>query len=146
MSRTEREQTGERTGQGKPTQRVFTAVVIGAVVMMAVSFAFTLSTSAHNINLARAREKAREYARLVRDDSDGLYTRYRTDCREFPAGGGHHHIVRCVIEFDDEVTIKSKSGKHVCRETLEINFSPHNRGVSYQMNLKHYSGNCETGD
>jgi hypothetical protein len=120
-----------------------TILALFAAIVFGVSIGYTTTTSAHNIDLATAWEKARNYARQVRRDSDGKYTHYSTDCRELFAGGRHNHYVRCLVEYDDDETIKFPNGSRVCRETIDIYLFPHNRGISNFMNLIHHSGNCK---
>ena len=67
------------------------------IFLLGASFVFTLSASAHNIDLKKAREIAREYARQVPDESGGRYAHYSTNCvRAFP---NHNHYVRCLIDY-----------------------------------------------
>jgi hypothetical protein len=55
-------------------------VLAGIVAMlMGASLVFSGSASAHNIDLAKARDLARNYARSIRDESGGKYLHYTTD-------------------------------------------------------------------
>ena len=94
---------------------VIVAIVIGA------NLVFTWSTSAHNIDLKKAREVVRDYARKVRDESGGKYVHYSTNCvAAFP---NHNHIARCLIEYRNEAD--TKKGVYTCQELIEINLPPH---------------------
>ena len=96
-------------------------VVAGiAAVIMGASLVFTGSTSAHNIDLDKAWELARNYARSVRKES-GRYLHYSTNCvRAFPK---HNHIVRCVIQYQDAKD--TAAGMDTCIETIELFLPPH---------------------
>ncbi|MBA3765852.1 MAG: hypothetical protein H0W99_02470 [Acidobacteria bacterium] len=90
-------------------------------LLMCVSLVFTLSASAHNIDLAKAQEIARDYARQVRKESNGKYLHYSTDCRNLFQG--HNHYVRCAIEYtDDEKT--GGTNPALCRESIDVFFQP----------------------
>jgi hypothetical protein len=92
-----------------------------AVLLMGASLVFTGSTSAHNIDLVKARDLARNYARSVRDESGGKYLHFSTSCkRNFP---GHNHSVRCVLEYQNAKD--RASGVYTCKETIELYMSPH---------------------
>ncbi len=97
-----------------------------------------VTLSAHNINLEKAQEFARDYARQVRKESNGKYTHYSTDC--YRLFEGHNHYVRCLIEYDDDAP-KDKSSK-LCRETIDVYLQAHNRGETFDYYIKHYSGRC----
>lgn len=115
-----------------------------ATISMGASLIFTSSTSAHNIDLAKAREVAREYARTVRAESGGKFLHYSTNCvRAFP--GGHNHYVRCLIEYQNEKD--TAAGVYTCKETIEVymkpNGGPGNRGPDiYTLYAKHTSFPC----
>jgi len=105
-------------------------IVIVAIVMVA-SLVGTWSTSAHNIDLKKAREAARDYARRVRDESGGKYVHYSTNCwRAFP---GHNHIVKCEISYQNEQD--TAKGVYTCRESIEIKMPPHSRTGSVDFGL-----------
>jgi hypothetical protein len=113
-----------------------------AAILMGASLVFSPSTSAHNIDLAKAREMARNYARMVRDQSGGgvygKFVHYSTNCvRAFP---GHNHIARCLIEYQNEAD--TKKGVYTCRELIEIKMPPHNGDqVNYELYGFHASNN-----
>ena len=86
------------------------ALLIGALLI------FPWTTSAHSINLEKAQEFAREYARKVRKESNGKYTHYSTDC--WNLFQGHNHYVRCTIEYDDDAD-KDQTTR-LCRESVDV--------------------------
>lgn len=93
-----------------------------------------------NIDLDKARDAARNYARQVRDESNGKYLNYSTSCRRmFP---GHNHYVRCVIEYQNA---RDKTADvYTCKESIEIFMQAHNvnpNGPSFTLFAKHSSGN-----
>src|SRR4051812_21136000 len=93
-----------------------------AVILMGASLVFPWNVSAHNIDLEKAQELARDYAREVRRESGGKYTHYTTDC--YKLFEGHNHYVRCLIEYDNDETENTTT--RVCRETLDVYLQPHN--------------------
>lgn len=94
-----------------------------AVLLLGASFIFTGSVSAHSIDLAAAREKAREYARSVRDAPGRNYVHYATSCvRAFT---GHNHIVRCTLFFQN--TKAKLQGYWTCRENIEVYHNAHGK-------------------
>jgi hypothetical protein len=120
-----------------PRRRVLAGI---AVLLMGASLVFTSSASAHNIDVAKAREIARDYARQVRDESGGKYLHYGTTCtRNFP---NHNHSARCTINY---YNAKDKAaGVYTCRETIEIFLSPHGDSLpDYRISGRHTSNsNC----
>src|SRR4051812_304328 len=99
-------------------------LVLIATLSMGVSFSFTWRTSAHNIDLDKAWELARNYARSVREESNGRYLHYTTNCvKAFP---GHNHFVRCVIEYQNAKD--TAAGVYTCKETIELYMLPHDYG------------------
>jgi len=109
---------------------VIVAIVIGA------NLVFTWSTSAHNIDLKKARELVRDYARKVRDESGGKYVHYSTNCvAAFP---NHNHIARCLVEYRNEAD--TKKGVYTCQELIEINLPPHDGNqMGYDLWATHVS-------
>jgi 3'-phosphoadenosine 5'-phosphosulfate (PAPS) 3'-phosphatase len=112
-----------------------------AAMLMGVSLVFTLSASAHNIDLEKAWEQTRNYARLVRKESGGKYLHYATNCVEaFP---NHNHIVRCVITYQNERD--TAAGVYTCKETIEVYMASHNRSNNsnedYTLLARHTSNN-----
>ncbi len=106
-----------------------------AAILMCASLVFTLRASAHNISLANAQEMARQYAKSVREESNGKYIRTMTDCYElFP---GHNHYVHCEIDYKDQAT--KNAGQGVCYETIDIYIQPHRDGQSFKKSMKHHS-------
>ena len=115
-------------------RRILIAV---AVLWLGASFVFPWTTSAHNTNLAKAQEIARDYAREVRAESNGKYLHYSTNCvKAFP---NHNHIVRCVIEFQD--ASDTEKNVYTCKEKIEIYMKPHNRGEDFSLFGRHTSNN-----
>ena len=111
-------------------------------ILMIASFIFSGNVSAHNIDLAKAREAAREYARMVREQVHGglygTFVHYSTNCvRAFP---GHNHIVRCQIDYQNDAD--AKRGVYTCRELIEIKMRPHDGDVvNYELYGFHASNN-----
>jgi len=107
-----------------------------AVILIGASLIFSGIVSAHNIDLKKARELARDYARKVRDESGGKYAHYSTNCvAAFP---NHNHIARCLIEYRNEAD--TKKGVYTCQELIEINLPPHNDGrMGYDLWANHVS-------
>ena len=102
-----------------------------AAILMGMSLVFTESTSAHNIDVKKAREVAREYARAIRDQSNGNYKHYSTNCvAAFP---NHNHIVRCLIDFQNAKD--SAAGVYTCRERIELYLDSHGRADSYNYRV-----------
>lgn len=109
-----------------------------AALLMCASFIFSGNVSAHNIDLAKAREAAREYARRVREESNGKYAHYSTNCvRSNP---GHNHFVSCMIDFQSEAD--AAKGVYTCREAILIYMPPHhNDQYFFVLYGKHASRN-----
>ena len=110
-----------------------------AVLVMGASLFFTPSTSAHNIDVEKARELVRDYARRVRDESGGQYIHYSTSCTR--SNPGHNHYVGCVVKYQNEAD--AAKGVYTCKEALVLFMSPHNRDGSYDFEIfmKHESRN-----
>ena len=104
------------------TSRIGILAVI-ATVLMSAGLVFAANALAHNIDLEKAWEKARDYARAKRSDPGRTYKHYATDCvKAFP---GHNHIVRCTISYQ---TPKDKEkGKWTCSERIEVYHEAHGR-------------------
>lgn len=118
-------------------ERVRRSVLAGvAVLLMGASLVFISSTSAHDVNLKKAREAAREYARSVRAASDGKYIHYSTRCSKlFP------HIVKCEIEYQNAQD--TAKGVYTCKEGITVYFRPHSSaGEDYTLYGKHHSANA----
>jgi hypothetical protein len=93
---------------------VFAAVLLSATI-------FTTNNFAHNIPLDKAREIARNYARISRKESPRKYLHYATNCvNAFP---GHNHIVRCIIHLQNERD--KNAGVWTCTETVELYLKAH---------------------
>lgn len=109
-----------------------------AALLMGSSLVFSGGASAHNIDLAKARDLARNYARQVRDESGGKYLHYSTSCRKnFP---GHNHSVRCVIDYFNAKD--TAAGVYTCRESIELALAPHGDFLDYRISGHHTSGKC----
>ena len=100
-----------------------------AALLMGASLVFTSSTSAHNIDVEKARELAREYARQMRDESGGKYTNYTTRCGAmYP---NHNHLVSCTIQY---YNAKDKAADvYTCKETIQLNMRAHSQTRGYQL-------------
>ena len=112
--------------------------IIVVPILIGASLFFTWSTSAHNIDLAKAREVTRNYAQKVRDESGGKYAHYSTSCvAAFP---GHNHIARCMVDYKNEAD--TKKGVYTCRELIEVKLWPHTAGLNYTPRGVHVSPPC----
>ena len=111
-------------------------LIVIVAMLIGVNFVFTCSTSAHNVDLRKARELARDYARKVRDESGGKYAHYSTNCvAAFP---NHNHIARCLVEYRNEAD--TKKGVYTCQELIEINLPPHDGNqMGYDLWANHVS-------
>ena len=109
-----------------------------AAALMGACLVLTGNTSAHDIDLDKAQEIARDYARSVRKESNGKYLHYSTDC--YKLFQGHNHYVRCRIEYDSKET--KGTGSRACRETVDVFFQPHDNGERYNYWIKHHSEQC----
>lgn len=112
-----------------------------AAILMGASLVFSGSASAHNIDLAKAREVARDFAMAIRASSDGgyygKYLHYSTNCwRAFP---GHNHIVKCTLEYQNAKD--TEKGVYTCKESIEVFLQSHKYGESYVMQIRHTSMN-----
>ncbi|PYS70336.1 MAG: hypothetical protein DMF69_13865 [Acidobacteria bacterium] len=108
-------------------------LLIGATLMS------SRRAEAHNIDLDKAQEVARDFARAIRKESNGNYLHYSTRCgRAFP---GHNHIVKCDIEYQNAKD--TKAGVYTCKEAIEVYFSHHGRSDThnYSYFIRHTSGN-----
>ncbi len=118
------------------------SVLAGIIaVLIGASLVFTGSASAHNINLARAKEMALAWANEVVANSPRNYVQGISTCvRAFP---GHNHYVRCKIQYEDKVS-KNADGVFACTETIEVYFQSHRDGENYNPYMKHTSRSCGT--
>jgi len=108
-----------------------------AVLLMGASFIFMRRASAHNIDLAKAKVLARDYARKVRYESKGVYIHSRWSCvNAFPK---HNHYVRCLIEHQNAAD--KAAGVYTCKETIELYMAPDDwqEGLVYSIWAKHTS-------
>ena len=106
-----------------------------AAILIGTSLIFSGNVSAHNIDLKKARELARERARRVRDESGGKYLHYSTSCvKSYP---GHNHYVRCRIDYQNEAD--AEKGVYTCRETIDVFMSAHDGGISGAGNWTLYT-------
>jgi len=114
--------------------------LVGFVVLLiATSLMSSRRAEAHNIDLDKAWEVARDFARAIRKESNGNYLHYSTKCgRAFP---GHNHIVKCDIEYQNAKD--TKAGVYTCKEAIEVKFAPHgSRNTEYYNYIVfHTSGN-----
>lgn len=114
------------------------SIIAIVAILIGASLVFSGRTSAHNIDLKKAREFVRDYARAVRDQSGGKYAHYSTNCvAAFP---GHNHIARCLVDYKNEAD--AKKGVYTCRELIEIKMGSHH-GIQedYTMWASHASSN-----
>lgn len=126
---------GMTMGSG-PSRRVLAGL---AAILIGASLIFSPRVSSHNIDLAKARDVAREYARKVRDESGGKYLHYSTSCKKaFP---GHNHVAYCTIDYQNATD--AEKGVYTCRETIQIFMWAHRSDGSYNFALlgSHRSGN-----
>ena len=109
------------------------------VSIMGARLVYPSSAYAHNINLLKAREVIRTYARGVRDQSGGKYLHFSTSCVD--AFAGHHsHIVRCRVDYQNAAD--TEKGVYTCRETIEVKMLPHDSrasGLNYTLYAYHTS-------
>jgi len=112
------------------------SLIVIIASLSGVCLLFTWAASAHNIDLKKAREVARDYARQVRDESGGKYVHYSTNCvAAFP---NHNHIARCLIDYRNEAD--TKKDVYTCRELIEIKLLPHKPyGMTYILYGNHAS-------
>ncbi len=109
-----------------------------AVVVMGTSLVFSGSASAHNIDLPKARELAKEYARGIIKEGRG-YINYAWRCKSMFSG--HNHYVQCEIEYK---TAKDKAaGVYSCKEVIQVILQAHGSSNThnYSYLMKHTSGN-----
>ena len=114
-------------------------ILIGvAALLIGASLVISPSASAHNINLEKAKEKARAYAKSVLDSGKG-YVQSITRCNN--AFSGHNHYVRCTIQYEDRAS-KEVDGVFACTETIEVYFQSHRDGQNFEYYMKHTSRRC----
>ena len=107
------------------------------VIVLASSLLYWTApnVSAHTIDVAKAREKAREYARAKVNDPNRNYKHYQTDCvAAFP---NHNHIVTCSIGYDTEANRGNK--EFSCKESIEVYLYPHKDFLVYTLQIRHTS-------
>jgi hypothetical protein len=110
-----------------------------AAILMGASLVFSGSVSAHDIDVKKARELVREYARSVRDQSGGKYIHFSTRCTAmFP---NHNHYASCIAEYQNAKD--TAAGVYTCKEMITVFFSNHNSrdASSYYYFMTHASGN-----
>ncbi len=109
-----------------------------AVLLMGASFIFMRRASAHNIDLAKAKVLARDYAWNVREESGGKFIRSTWNCvKAFPK---HNHYVRCVIQHQN--ASDKAAGVYTCKETIELFMPPDDydkAGPNYTIIARHTS-------
>jgi hypothetical protein len=111
-----------------------------AAILMGASLIFSGNVSAHNIDVKKAREAARNYARKVRDESGGRYVHYGTNCvAAFP---NHNHIARCLIDYQNEED--TKKGVYTCRELIEIKYPVHTDLTQENFTMYGYHASANT--
>jgi hypothetical protein len=113
-----------------------TRTTIVLVLSLCVIVGGISRVNAHNIDVVKARDKAREYAKKKVDDPNRAYQHFSTDClAAFP---GHNHIVRCSIFYFDD------SRNQLCKERIEAFVAPHEKTLttntfSYEIFIRHTS-------
>ena len=128
----------ERWGTNFSVLRYTVALALSICIISAA----VPSVNAHTIDVVKAREKAREYARTKRSDPNRNYAHYQTDCvAGFP---GHNHVVVCAVSFDTAANRAAGSKEWSCSETIEVYFKPHHKTVtinagSSEMFIRHTS-------
>ena len=102
--------------------RAFTRTTVVLALSLCIMVGGIPSVHAHNIDVAKARDKAREYAKKKVDDPNRSYQHFSTDCLAvFP---GHNHIVRCSIFYFDD------SRNQLCKERIEVFVAPHQKTLT----------------
>jgi hypothetical protein len=93
-----------------------------ATVMMGASLVFPWSASAHDIDVKKATELAKEYARGIIKEGRGYIT-FAWRCKKlYP---GHNHVVQCTLEYKNA---KDKAaGVYTCKEVIELFMLAHSR-------------------
>ncbi|MDQ3747496.1 MAG: hypothetical protein M3367_00560 [Acidobacteriota bacterium] len=102
-----------------------------AVLFLCASLVFTLSVSAHNIDVEQAAQKIRAYAREVVKDGSG-YIHTETSCKAL--NRGHNHQVRCRVFFQNQQD--RNDGEWTCREDITVYFQAHSGD---RRNWEYYS-------
>jgi len=111
-----------------------------AGLVMCASLIVPSDAFAHNISVAKARETVRNYARGVRDNSNGAYSHYSTNCvAAFP---NHNHIARCLVDYQNDADWKK--GVYTCRETVEVKMLPHSKSGQENYELYGYHTSTNT--
>ena len=115
-------------------------VMVGiAGLVMGISFIFTVSTSAHDINVANAKNMVREYARSVLNEGGRGYVQAITRCvRGYP---GHNHIATCTVQYEDQAS-KDIDGVFACTETIIVYMQSHRDGQRFDKYMRHGSAPC----
>lgn len=120
-------------------RRIAVKTLVIQMLVICMLWAGVPNVDAHNIDVAKAREKAREYARQKVDDPNRAYQHFSTDCvAAFP---DHNHYVRCSILYLDD------SRKLLCKERIEVYLGEHHKakGLDFgtvqppELYLKHTS-------
>ena len=132
-----------RSNNGGDRMVVRTTIVL--LLSLCIIGSGVRNTIAHNIDVAKAREKAREYGRKKRFDPNRKYARFQTDCvAKFP---GHNHVVVCAISFDTAENLKRNTTEWSCSETIEVYYQPHFKNFPLKdleyttMLIRHTSAN-----
>lgn len=120
-------------------RRIKVKTLVILVLLSSMFWAGVPNVDAHNIDVVKAREKAREYARKKVDDPNRAYQHFSTDCMAaFP---DHNHYVRCSILYLDD------NRRLLCKEKIEVYLGEHHKakGLDFgivqpaELYLKHTS-------
>jgi hypothetical protein len=93
-----------------------------AVVLMGASLVFSGSTSAHDIDVKQARQKAEAYAQSVVKEGNRGYVSY-TIIKCSALHRGHNHQVSCYIGYQNDRD--STDREWTCREFITIYMQAH---------------------
>jgi len=113
--------------------------VLALIVALGIFWSGVPRVFAHTIDVAMARDKAREYARQKVADPNRAYEHFSTDClAAFP---GHNHYVRCSIFYLDANRVQ------LCKERIEVFLAAHSHAkwpdlgevTSFTLYIKHTS-------
>lgn len=101
-----------------------------AAMLMGASLVFTWSASAHDIDVAQAKQKIEDYARRVLKERN--YVNYQTDCKKL-----YPHQVSCWAGYMTEASRKAEGReRYACNENITIYFKSHSgnrRDWTYYM-------------
>jgi effector-binding domain-containing protein len=113
-----------------------------AVLVLSIGFVFTLSVSAHDIDVEQAKAKVRAYAREVLNDGRNGYIYSRTSCKAIFKE--HNHQVSCRVSYQNEND--KNMGEWTCQEDITVFFQAH-KGTrrNWEYYLSHVSPQSKCG-